>query len=229
MKENFNPSYVGHRDDIVKLIPSMIKKVLDVGCSVGTLGESIKQRDDAEVTGIEINEDMANVAKEKLDRVIVADIEKIDLSDYFPLNYFDCIIFADILEHLKNPWQELKNCYKFLDNGGLIIASIPNIRHYSTLINLLFKGYWPYRERGIHDITHLRFFTLKNIKEMFQNAGLEIIRVKRKYRILEKGHKYDRFSRYFAWLFLKDFLTFQYLVVARKTQGKRYEDLPFNS
>jgi len=88
----------------------------------------------------------------------------------FAPNYFDCIIFADILEHLKDPLVLLKNATSFLSDGGVIIASIPNIRHHTTIINLLFKGYWPYRERGIHDKTHLRFFTLKNIKEMIEDC-----------------------------------------------------------
>lgn len=216
---NFNPSYIGLRNDILSLIPVCVNKVLDIGCGIGAFGEQIKQRNRAEVVGIEIDEKMAEVAKEKLDRVIIGNVEKIDLADYLVANYFDCIIFADILEHLRNPWKALKSTTRYLDNKGLIIASIPNVRHYTTIISLLFKGYWPYRERGIHDKTHLRFFTLKNIKEMFQDAGLEIVSIKRKYRILEMPHQCNKFSKYFACSPFKDFFTFQYLIVAEK--GKK--------
>jgi len=213
----FNASYTGLRDDIANLIPRDSKKILDIGCCVGTLGESIKQRNEAEVIGVEIDVEMAKIAKERLDRVIVGDIEGIDLGDYLSLDYFDCIIFADILEHLKDPWSVLRKSVKFLADEGIIVASIPNVRHYTTILNLAFKGYWPYRERGIHDRTHLRFFTLKNIKEMFQSAGLKITRVERKYRIIERPHRYNRFSKYLACPPVKDLLTFQYVIVAEKS------------
>ncbi|MBN1806112.1 MAG: methyltransferase domain-containing protein [Sedimentisphaerales bacterium] len=221
MKKNFNPSYIGPRNDILKLIPNGINKVLDVGCSTGALGESIKRENNAEVTGIEVDKDMADVANEKFNRVVVEDIEKINLSDYFSSEYFDCIIFADVLEHLTNPWKLLTSSVNLLRTNGIIIASIPNIRHYSTIFNLLFSGIWPYKERGIHDRMHLRFFTLRNIKEMFQGAGLEIIRIERKYRIIEKPHRFNRFSKYFAYLFLRDFLTFQFLIVGKKHSAKK--------
>ncbi len=217
--EKFKPSYIGSRNDILKLIPHGIRRVLDVGCSTGTLGESIKRRIGAEVVGIELDEEMAKIAKLKLDRVIVEDVEVIELKNYYPFKYFDCIVFADVLEHLKDPWKVLKETTKFLSDDGIVVASIPNVRHWDTIFNLVFKGYWPYRERGIHDKTHLRFFTLKNIKELFQSSNLQIIRIERKYRIIEGPHKLgiiNVLSKYFALLFLKEFLTFQYLVVAKK-------------
>lgn len=217
---NFNPSYIEERNDILNLLPDNVNKVLDIGCSTGALGEGIKRKQCAEVIGIEMDEQMAKVAKEKLDRVIIGDVEKINLADYFSSNYFDYIIFADILEHLKNPWDVLKSATGFLNNEGIIIASIPNVRHYTTILNLMIKGCWPYRERGIHDKTHLRFFTLINIKEMLQNAGLEIVRIKRNYRIIERPHPYNKFTKYFALPLFRDFLTFQYLIIAKKSYGK---------
>lgn len=213
---NFNPSYIGLRNDILNLVPDGVRKVLDVGCSTGIIGEQIKRKNPVEVVGIEANKQMADIAKEKLDRVIIGDIEKINLEEFLLPNYFDCIIFADILEHLKNPWHVLKNIITFLNNDGVIIASIPNVRHYTTMISLVVKGFWPYRKRGIHDRTHLRFFTLRNIREMFQEAGIRIVKIERNYRIIEKPHQYNRFSKYFALPLIKDFITFQYLIVAKK-------------
>jgi len=215
-KEGFNPSYIGRREDILSLIPDNVSKVLDVGCGIGAVGEQLKQRFEVEVVGIEFNEKMTKVAKEKLDRVILGDLDEINLEDYLLPNYFDCILFGDILEHLKNPWDVLKTATSFLSDEGVIIAGIPNIRHYTTVINLLFRGYWPYRERGIHDKTHLRFFTLKNIRELFQYANLKIIKLKRNYRIIERPHSYNRFSKYFCFPPFREFLVFQYLIVAKK-------------
>ena len=173
-----NTSYVGNRDDVLPLIPEKTKKVLDVGCSTGILGVQIKNKIGAQVIGIEFDEVMANEAKKKIDQVVVGDLEDLDLKKYFKPKSFDCIIFADILEHLSDPWGTLARFTTILDNKGTIIISIPNVRHFSTIFSLVFSGYWPYRERGIHDKTHLRFFTLRNLKEMFQKAGLEITNIK---------------------------------------------------
>jgi 2-polyprenyl-3-methyl-5-hydroxy-6-metoxy-1,4-benzoquinol methylase len=215
--QNFNTSYIGTRDDIINLIPVNTEKVLDVGCSIGTVGEQIKQRNrDTKVTGIEIDKAMAEVAKGKLDRVIIGNIEEIDLAALFQPGKFDCVIFGDILEQIIDPWYLMKRITNYLSVDGVVIASIPNIRYYETILNLLFRGYWPYRERGIYDKTHLRFFTLKNIKELFTNSGLMIHDIKRKYRIIEKPHSINKFSKYFAFFPIRDLIAFQYLIVARK-------------
>lgn len=212
-RDNFNPAYIGTRTDIVALVPTTASRVLDAGCSIGVAGKSIKEKCGAKVVGIEIDKRMAKVAKNNLDKVIIGDVEKIALEKYFPQNYFDCIISGDVLEHLKDPWSILKKCVNFLSSNGLIIASIPNIRHYSVVLNLIFKGYWPYRARGIRDMIHLRFFTLKNFEELFAYANLDIIQIKRNYRILEAFHWINRFSKFIAIPGLKEFLTFQCLIV----------------
>lgn len=215
MKKN-NPSYVGERNDIFKLVPVGAVKILDVGCSEGILGKRLKERNNAEVIGIEIDKNMAGFAKQKLDRVIIDNADEIDLEKYLRLNYFDCIIFADILEHLKNPWKIVENVKPFLKDDGVIIASIPNVRHYTTIFNLLVKGLWSYNKRGIHDKNHLRFFTLKSIREMFQGAGFEVVNVERNYRIVEKPHPLNKFSRLFSFFPLTNFVTFQYLITFKK-------------
>jgi SAM-dependent methyltransferase len=214
---DLNPSYVGPRDDVLSLIPSHINTVLDIGCSTGTLGEDIKNKYNAEVTGIEVDEISAQLAENKIDRVILGNIENLNLVDHISYGYFDCIIFADILEHLINPWKVLSEILPFLSKKGVVIASIPNIRHYSTFVSLIFDKKWPYNERGIHEINHLRYFTYRNIMDLFQFSGFEIIKVNRNYRIIEKPNAYNRFSKYFSVFPLKDFITFQFLVVAKLT------------
>ena len=214
---NFNPSYIGRRDDVVNMVPDTASKILDIGCSTGVLGSRLKERGQhVECTGIEFDRAMAEIAKKKLDRVIVGNVETIDFSKHLGSGYYDCIIFADILEHLVNPWGVLKGITPFLGTGGMIIASIPNIEHYSTMLHLLIRGSWPYRERGIHDKTHLRFFTIRNIREMFESAGLEIHKIRRNYRIIERGHSLDKYIRFFAVPVVRKYVTFQYLICARK-------------
>ncbi|MBW1930953.1 MAG: glycosyltransferase [Deltaproteobacteria bacterium] len=216
MNAEFKGSYIGRRSDILNLIPSTVRKVLDIGCSTGEVGRQLKQRFGSEVIGVEIDEKMAEVAKKRIDRVIIGNIENISVTDQLPSKYFDCIILADVLEHLRDPCNVLKAVTRTLSNEGIVVASIPNVRHYTTITSLVFKGYWPYQERGIHDKNHLRFFTLRNIRDLFENAKLHIVRIERNYRIVEKPHWFNRFSKYFALPKIKEFLAFQYLIVAEK-------------
>lgn len=223
-REEFNTSYIGLRNDIMDLVPANATRILDIGCSIGINGKEIKKNNEkAQVIGIEIDEEMANKAEENIDRVILGNIEQIKLTDYFSAGYFDCIIFADVLEHLKDPWIVLKNVVKHLNNDGVAIISIPNIRHYTTIFNLIFRGYWPYRERGLHDKTHLRFFTLRNINELLDTAGLEIANLKRNYRIFERPHPKNKYARFLALPVIREFFVFQYLIVAKKRSGSEAE------
>lgn len=214
--EEFNPSYVGQRIDILSLIPFNTKSVLDVGCSDGSLGKAIKLHNEKIIVhGIEIHPLMANRAKEKIDRVFVGDASK-EIDNLISLKYnYDCIIFADILEHLLYPWEVLQRSKLLLNYDGKIIISIPNINYYQTFINLFLKRYWPYEDRGIHDRTHLRFFTIKNIVEMLDNSALKIEKLNRHYRLIDKKTKLNKISKFLGIPLLKEFFTFQYIVVAR--------------
>ena len=211
----FNPSYVGRRSDVERLLPPGVHSVLDVGCSVGALGASIKASTGAQVTGIEYSPAMAAEAEKVLDRVFVGDATAVIDGTALEGMQFDAIIFADVLEHLPDPWLVLRRAVRLLSPGGRIIASLPNIRHLSTIYHLVVLGYWPYRDRGIHDRTHLRFFTRRNVLELFRSANLEIESVDAKYRLVERPHRINRFAKYFALPGLRGFLAFQYLVTAR--------------
>jgi 2-polyprenyl-3-methyl-5-hydroxy-6-metoxy-1,4-benzoquinol methylase len=214
---NFNPSYVGKRNDILKLVPPNAKRVLDVGCSIGALGLAIKENTGAMVVGIELSREMAKIAEQKLDKVFVDDVEEILAQEKLQDFKFDTIILADLLEHLRDPWSVLESIVSYLEPQGILIASIPNVRHINTIFNLVLKGYWPYRDRGIHDRAHLRFFTKRNINELFTRAGLSIDRIEANYRIIERPHKLNRFAKFLAIPGLRHFLTFQYLLLARLT------------
>jgi len=213
-KTGFNPSYVGQRGDIQRLIPENAKLVLDVGCSTGALGAAVKAKTGAQVFGIELSEEMAKEAFDRIDKVFVGDAMEIIIQGKLGNHLFDTIIFADVLEHLIDPWKTLSAAANYLNPGGVIIASIPNIRHIDTIYNLVLKGYWPYRDRGIHDRTHLRFFTRKNIVELFEHTGLCIDVIETNYRLLERPHKINRYAKFFAFPGIRSFFAFQYLVRA---------------
>lgn len=208
-------------------VPERCVKVLDVGCGTGELGAALKELNPRrEVTGIEINEGYAAVARTKLDCVCVLDAEQSSLESIGSSGQFDCIIFADVLEHMRQPWAALKRFVKYLDeDDGVVVASIPNVRHWSTIAALLWGGYWPYRSEGVHDITHLRFFTIKNVLHLFEQADLSIVRHKRVLRLTERPSYYNPlFARVLEYLPLpgiKDFLTFQNVVQARKNPSTK--------
>lgn len=226
MEAPFNRSYIGQRPDVAALVPPSARSILDVGCSVGSLGAFLQERNHARVTGIEHSPSMASHAAQVLHRVIVGDAQEVLTQGELPSRPFDAIIFADVLEHMSDPWTTLQVSLKHLSRHGTIVASIPNVRHFDTIYHLLFRGVWPYRDRGIHDRTHLRFFTRQNIEELFGQAGLCIQELRANYRLIERPHRINRLAPFVAIPGLKPFLAFQYLISAR-ISGNRKPDSSF--
>jgi methionine biosynthesis protein MetW len=213
----FNPSYVGLRRDILRVLPDSPGRVLDVGCATGELGAYLRNERGAEAWGIETDPAMADVARPRLNGVWVADLNADSLADLAGEKRFDVIVFGDILEHLIDPWRVLREGAALLRPDGCIITSIPNVGHVSTLWSLAVRGRWPYRERGIHDRTHLRFFTRRNLLELFEQAGLSVEIERRNVRLCEAGDRW--------WSFLDPLLdlwpwrrlfVFQYLYMLRR-------------
>lgn len=162
--------YGSLREDILPLLPASLEKVLDIGCAKGFLGEIIKKEKKCKVYGVEINKEIAKEASKRLDKVFCLNIEKEDLPFK---NEIDLVICADVLEHLFDPWKFLKKAKGWLKNGGTIIASIPNVSHYSIILDLL-RGRWDYVPWGLLCISHLRFFTKETIEEIFKDLGYKI-------------------------------------------------------
>lgn len=168
--------YKCSRPGLVRHIKKGNNRVLDVGCAEGMLGENLKQQGLAnEVIGIELFPEAAKVAEDKLDRVICGDLETMDLNELgFMPQTFDYIICGDVLEHLRDPWGTVSWLVTLLKQDGRIIASVPNVRHWSVLVPLLFRGTWNYQAHGIMDRSHLRFFTKTTAQQMFVDCGLYI-------------------------------------------------------
>ena len=121
---NFNPSYVGARPDVAKLVPSRCRTILDIGCATGALGQSLKRsRAGLRVFGIELDREMAAVARRSLDEVFEGDILEVLEQKRLGNTRFDCIIFADVLEHLLDPWDALRWLReRHLKPDGVIVA-----------------------------------------------------------------------------------------------------------
>ncbi|MFA6570381.1 MAG: class I SAM-dependent methyltransferase [Bacteroidota bacterium] len=170
------PSYFQNsREDMLSYVPQDCKVLLDVGCGDGSFGKLVKSEMGAEVWGIELNHTFAELAKEKMDKVFQGELQNNIV--LLPENKFDCISFNDVLEHFTQPDEILKNIKNLLSEKGVVIASIPNVRYIKNLKELLFDKDWRYREEGILDYTHYRFFTKKSIIRMFDECGYEIIKI----------------------------------------------------
>ncbi len=164
--------YFDHpRPEVAALVPPTARRILDLGCGSGKLAESLKRRRDCEVWGVEMNPTAAQAAHARLDRVLVADLER--LEGELPEGYFDCIIAADVLEHLRRPGDLLARCRRWLTPQGDLIASLPNVQHHSVITGLL-DGNFNYEPSGLLDEDHVRFFTRREIGKLFFRAGLEI-------------------------------------------------------
>jgi 2-polyprenyl-3-methyl-5-hydroxy-6-metoxy-1,4-benzoquinol methylase len=162
------------RPEMLAYVPASARRVLDVGCGEGLFGASLKARG-AEVWGIELAGPAAEAAAGRLDRVLAADVGAA-MAD-LPRAHFDCVVFNDVLEHLVDPYAVLAQARSLLAPEGVVVCSIPNVRHYRNLWNLMIHKQWRYEDHGVLDRTHLRFFTERSIVEMFDELGFEILRM----------------------------------------------------
>jgi 2-polyprenyl-3-methyl-5-hydroxy-6-metoxy-1,4-benzoquinol methylase len=157
---------------IVSLVPPATR-VLEFGCATGYMTEVLKNRLGCTVVGIEIDRDAAALAEHYAERVIVGDAETIDYAAELAGEQFDVVMFADVLEHLKEPADVLRRVRPFVAENGVVVASIPNIAHASVRLALL-GGEFRYREWGLLDDTHLRFFTRASIQDLFEETGYAV-------------------------------------------------------
>jgi 2-polyprenyl-3-methyl-5-hydroxy-6-metoxy-1,4-benzoquinol methylase len=170
--DNYNTDLYSMHMKITKFIQKQ-KKVLDVGCAYGNLAE-VMFTNECEVVGVEIDPEAGKNAQKYCKEVLIGDAELIELSSKY-INYFDYIIFADILEHLKNPVKVLKRFKKYLKNEGCIVISLPNITNWRMRLKILF-GNFEYENTGVMDSGHIRFFNEKTAKSLLYDSGFEIIK-----------------------------------------------------
>lgn len=162
--------YRNTRPEVAQYLPRTARRVLDVGCGAGDFGRAIKRRGRIEVVGIELDAKACAMAAQVLDKSIEGNIETMTLP--FADGYFDCIVFADVLEHLVDPQAVLRKAARVLAPDGVILMSLPNVGYYEV-VQMLANGRWKYEDAGIMDRTHLRFFTAAEVHALIAGAGLD--------------------------------------------------------
>lgn len=148
--------------------------VLEFGTADGVLTKYLKEELNCSVFGIEIDEAFAHAASKYTNMMYVGDIEKYDWIKCYKEYKFDYIIFSDVLEHLHHPSLALQQAMSLLKESGSILVSIPNIAHSSIILSLLHETF-EYRDTGLLDKTHLKFFTKSSIDKMFDDLGLSTV------------------------------------------------------
>lgn len=198
------------RTEISPLLPTHAKRVLELGCGSGATLAWLKQTGHCdEIIGVEYSHDASAMARQQLDLIVEGNAEQLDFSE---LGRFDLVLCLDVLEHLRDPWLMLRRLRDLLTPTGQLIVSIPNIRHHSVLMPLLFKGEWRYSDAGILDQTHLRFFTQKTAQSLIEQAGFEVTETH------GAGQQWAH-SRFWRWLgrctWAQPFCAVQYLYRAQ--------------
>jgi SAM-dependent methyltransferase len=159
--------------DLLDRIPLTARTVLDVGCATGALGAAYKRLNPrARVLGIELDPKAAELAAERLDGVAVVDVEA-DPLPFDDLPELDCIVYGDVLEHLREPWAVIRRHIEALSEHGTIVICVPNVENW-MFVDRLLRGTWAYEEYGLLDATHLRWFTLENMRRGLLDCGLSL-------------------------------------------------------
>jgi len=209
-------AYNSARTEMLPFLPKEYSKILEIGCDVGNFRQLFSQN--CEYWGIEPFKGAADVAKTKLDKVLVDFYD--DAEKQIPDNYFDCIIANDVIEHIEQPWLFLQSLKTKMSPNASLVLSVPNVRYYNNLIELLQDKDWKYRDYGILDITHLRFFTEKSIVRLLDEAGFEIEKMQgiNPIKTTNLGGRKERLKYWFIKLILgKDIGFLQFGVRCRKT------------
>lgn len=186
--------FSGARTAFVDVLPRNRQgRLLEIGAGSGaTSVYALAQGKCGWCCGVELCEEPAAEARKKLQQVIVGDVEKIELD--FPENHFDVLLMSEVLEHLADPWAVLRRLRPLLKSGAIVVAGSPNICH-KDVIRTLLRGDWHYEERGIYDMTHLRWFSPSSYGKMFETCGFAVDEIGPARPLNAKARFFNRITR----------------------------------
>ena len=156
---------------VLARVPQTTKRVLDLGCGSGALGERLRKEISCQVIGVTCSESEAELARKRLNQVLVRDLNSFDPSE---VGNFDCIICSHVLEHLFNPHELLKRLRRSLLPGGALIVALPNVLHWRQRLQFV-RGRFEYTEGGLMDRTHYRFFDWHTARVLLADSGYRVI------------------------------------------------------
>lgn len=196
------------RRELLPFLPPTAHTLLDVGCGSGAFGRLLRaHKPDMELWAIESDPVSVRAAEDGFDHVILGDFP----DQRIPDGKFDVILCADVLEHIAAPEIALAACSKAMAPGGVLLASLPNVRNWRVVLwPLLRHGTWTYTQRGILDRTHLRFFTRRSMHDFFTENGWSVVSMTG-INMLRREKLVSALSIHL----MDDFLFPQYAIIAR--------------
>jgi len=179
------------RNNIDRIQIGMIpenSKILEIGCATGYMSEYLTKKMGCQVTGVEVDIQQAEVAREKCHELIIDKIDSIDTQKRLDQlvseqGKFDVVFMSQVIEHLAYPEEVLSDIHRWIGPEGVLVISTCNIAHWRCRMRLLI-GKWDYEEYGVFDRTHLRFFTTRSLKKMLEDRG---------FKVLEEGYSVEDF------------------------------------
>jgi 2-polyprenyl-3-methyl-5-hydroxy-6-metoxy-1,4-benzoquinol methylase len=165
-------TYYHHvRREIMPLLPENANRILDVGTGAGGTLKWLKSIfPNAATTGVELNFELMEELRRNADVAIIGSVDQ----QFAQLKTYDLILLLDVLEHVADPISTLRKIVSLLEPRGHVIVSVPNIAHFSVSIPLLLQGRFTYKDAGILDRTHLRFFVEDSAIKLLNDAGLVV-------------------------------------------------------
>jgi len=168
----FDEYYAERRTSLTSQLPRPLGRVLDVGCGAGAVGRELRELGGERLVGIEIDPDAAARAEPVYDAVHVGSVDAVLGELDGP---FDTIVCYDVLEHLVDPWAVLARLHALAADGAHLQVSVPNARHPAFALGILARGTVGYEAAGLRDITHLRWFTRRDIGDAVSGAGWTVL------------------------------------------------------
>lgn len=183
-----NRYYATPRHDVLAHVPRPTLRALEIGCGTGATMAELRRRGTRFAVGVEIDQAAADQARPEFDHLFVSAVEAAPFETVIAPASLDAVFCLDVLEHLVDPWAVVKRVSPLLAPGGRLYISLPNVRNWKFVARLFWLGDFDYRDSGILDRTHLRFFTRKTASELATCGGLSLVaavdaRVYRPYEI----------------------------------------------